>query len=65
MASSFGLCSYLLLRIVKFSGVCQASIHAIKTRNSDVTSLRDFYCKKYIEGSPAFKLAQVNNLSFI
>ncbi|KAG0596247.1 hypothetical protein M758_UG236700 [Ceratodon purpureus] len=37
-----------------------ASIHAIKSRNSDVTSLRDFFCKKYIEGSPAFKLAQRN-----
>ncbi|KAG0571619.1 hypothetical protein KC19_VG027900 [Ceratodon purpureus] len=37
-----------------------ASIHAIKSRHSDVTSLRDFFCKKYIEGSPVFKLAQRN-----
>nr|PNR53857.1 hypothetical protein PHYPA_007532 [Physcomitrium patens] len=37
-----------------------ASIHSIKSRNSDVTSLRDFFCKKYVEGSPAFKLAQRN-----
>jgi phosphatidylinositol 4-kinase len=37
-----------------------ASIHSIKSRNSEVTSLRDFFCKKYVEGSPAFKLAQRN-----
>ncbi|XP_024378951.1 phosphatidylinositol 4-kinase beta 1 isoform X2 [Physcomitrium patens] len=37
-----------------------ASIHSIKSRNSDVTSLREFFCKKYVEGSPAFKLAQRN-----
>ncbi|EFJ26597.1 hypothetical protein SELMODRAFT_97324 [Selaginella moellendorffii] len=34
-----------------------ASVHAIKTRN---TSLREYFCKKYDENSPAFKLAQRN-----
>jgi phosphatidylinositol kinase/protein kinase (PI-3 family) len=37
-----------------------ASIHAIKSRNSNLASLRDFFCKKYEEGSPSFKLAQRN-----
>ncbi|CAK9192430.1 unnamed protein product [Sphagnum jensenii] len=37
-----------------------ASIHAIKSRNSNLASLRDFFCKKYDEGSPSFKLAQRN-----
>ncbi len=38
----------------------QASIHAIKSRNANLSSLRDFFCKKYEEGSPSFKLAQVH-----
>ncbi|CAM6034140.1 unnamed protein product [Sphagnum compactum] len=37
-----------------------ASIHAIKSRNANLASLRDFFCKKYEEGSPSFKLAQRN-----
>lgn len=37
----------------------QASIHAIKSRNPDLHSLRDFFARKYKEGSPALKQAQV------
>ncbi|KAJ7543072.1 hypothetical protein O6H91_09G024200 [Diphasiastrum complanatum] len=37
-----------------------ASIHAIKSRNSDLSSLRDFFCNKYEKDSPALKLAQRN-----
>lgn len=38
----------------------QASIHSIKSRYSNMTSLRDFFNAKYQENSPSFKLAQVN-----
>ncbi|KNA16840.1 hypothetical protein SOVF_085540 [Spinacia oleracea] len=37
-----------------------ASIHSIKSRYSNVTSLRDFFNAKYQENSPSFKLAQRN-----
>ncbi|KAL2941789.1 Phosphatidylinositol 4-kinase beta 1 [Bienertia sinuspersici] len=37
-----------------------ASIHSIKSRYPNVTSLRDFFNAKYQENSPSFKLAQVN-----
>lgn len=37
-----------------------ASIHAIKSRNPGLSSLRDFFCTKYQDDSPAFKLAQRN-----
>lgn len=57
------LCTSLLFefhQVMQFFAVClQASIHAIKSRNVDLASLRDFFCKKYKEGSPSFKLAQV------
>uniref|UniRef100_A0A0E0R5N0 1-phosphatidylinositol 4-kinase n=1 Tax=Oryza rufipogon TaxID=4529 RepID=A0A0E0R5N0_ORYRU len=37
-----------------------ASIHSIKSRFPDITSLRDYYVAKYEENSPNFKLAQRN-----
>ncbi|PWA90390.1 phosphatidylinositol 4-OH kinase beta1 [Artemisia annua] len=37
-----------------------ASLHSIKSRFSNVTSLRDFFIAKYQENSPTFKLAQRN-----
>ncbi|CAO2836867.1 unnamed protein product [Amaranthus hypochondriacus] len=37
-----------------------ASIHSIKSRYPNVTSLRDFFNAKYLENSPSFKLAQRN-----
>uniref|UniRef100_A0A7C9AGJ6 1-phosphatidylinositol 4-kinase n=1 Tax=Opuntia streptacantha TaxID=393608 RepID=A0A7C9AGJ6_OPUST len=37
-----------------------ASIHSIKSRYPNVTSLRDFFNAKYKENSPSFKLAQRN-----
>ncbi|KAL9340261.1 hypothetical protein Peur_066480 [Populus x canadensis] len=37
-----------------------ASIHSIKSRHPNVTSLRDFFVAKYGENSPSFKLAQRN-----
>lgn len=37
-----------------------ASIHSIKSRYPNVTSLRDFFNAKYQENSPSFKLAQRN-----
>lgn len=37
-----------------------ASIHSIKSRFPDITSLHDFYVAKYQENSPTFKLAQRN-----
>ncbi|CAL1409273.1 unnamed protein product [Linum trigynum] len=37
-----------------------ASIHSIKSRYPDVTSLRDFFVAKYKENSSSFKLAQRN-----
>ncbi|WMV53790.1 hypothetical protein MTR67_047175 [Solanum verrucosum] len=37
-----------------------ASIHSIKSRFPDITSLREFYVAKYQENSPTFKLAQRN-----
>lgn len=39
--------------------VFQASIHSIKNRFSNITSLREFFVAKYQENSPTFKLAQV------
>jgi phosphatidylinositol 4-kinase len=36
-----------------------ASIHSIKSRYPNITSLRDFFVAKYKENSPSFKLAQV------
>ncbi|VFQ74070.1 unnamed protein product [Cuscuta campestris] len=37
-----------------------ASLHSIKSRYSNITSLRDFFVAKYQENSPTFKLAQRN-----
>ncbi|XP_058186748.1 phosphatidylinositol 4-kinase beta 1-like isoform X1 [Rhododendron vialii] len=37
-----------------------ASLHSIKSRFPDITSLRDFFVAKYQENSPSFKLAQRN-----
>ncbi|KAF0894709.1 hypothetical protein E2562_001997 [Oryza meyeriana var. granulata] len=37
-----------------------ASIHSIKSRFPNITSLRDYYVAKYEENSPNFKLAQRN-----
>ncbi|CAH2043578.1 unnamed protein product [Thlaspi arvense] len=37
-----------------------ASIHSIKSRYPNITSLRDFFAAKYKEYSPSFKLAQRN-----
>lgn len=39
--------------------LCQASLHSIKSRYPNITSLRDFFVAKYQENSPSFKLAQV------
>ncbi|KAK7274239.1 hypothetical protein RIF29_15320 [Crotalaria pallida] len=36
-----------------------ASLHAIKSRYPDISSLREFLNAKYEENSPSFKLAQV------
>jgi hypothetical protein len=45
--------------------VLQASIHSIKSRYPDITSLRDFFVAKYGENSPSFKLAQVLDIAKI
>ncbi|KAH9311814.1 hypothetical protein KI387_026849, partial [Taxus chinensis] len=37
-----------------------ASVHAIKSRYPNITSLREFFAEKYRENSPSFKLAQRN-----
>ncbi|CAN6466485.1 unnamed protein product [Victoria cruziana] len=37
-----------------------ASLHAIKSRFPNITSLRDFFSAKFQENSPGFKLAQRN-----
>nr|VDD27387.1 unnamed protein product [Brassica oleracea] len=37
-----------------------ASIHSIKSRYPNITSLREFFAAKYKENSPSFKLAQRN-----
>ncbi|KAK6924246.1 Phosphatidylinositol 3-/4-kinase, catalytic domain [Dillenia turbinata] len=37
-----------------------ASIHSIRSRYPNITSLRDFFVAKYGENSPSFKLAQRN-----
>ncbi|KAL8034673.1 hypothetical protein ABFX02_12G044300 [Erythranthe guttata] len=37
-----------------------ASLHSIKSRFPNISSLRDFFIAKYQENSPAFKLAQRN-----
>lgn len=37
-----------------------ASLHAIKSRHPNITSLREFFTDKYKENSPSFKLAQRN-----
>ncbi|ESQ31491.1 hypothetical protein EUTSA_v10003553mg [Eutrema salsugineum] len=37
-----------------------ASIHSIKSRYPNITSLHDFFAAKYKENSPSFKLAQRN-----
>ncbi|RID76932.1 hypothetical protein BRARA_B03880 [Brassica rapa] len=37
-----------------------ASIHSIKSRYPNITSLRDFFAAKYKENSPSFKFAQRN-----
>lgn len=53
---------FILLRIFLIAVliiVLQASIHSIKSRFPDITSLHDFYVAKYQENSPTFKLAQV------
>ncbi|MCI23255.1 phosphatidylinositol 4-kinase beta 1-like, partial [Trifolium medium] len=36
-----------------------ASLHSIKSRHPNISSLREFYIAKYLEDSPNFKLAQV------
>ncbi|KAL5982658.1 hypothetical protein ACLOJK_016733 [Asimina triloba] len=38
-----------------------ASLHAIKSRYPNITSLREFFIAKYEENSPSFKLAQVKD----
>ncbi|GFY91277.1 phosphatidylinositol 4-OH kinase beta1 [Actinidia rufa] len=38
-----------------------ASLHSIKSRFPNITSLRDFFVAKYEENSPSFKLAQVKD----
>jgi phosphatidylinositol kinase/protein kinase (PI-3 family) len=38
----------------------QASIHAIKSRNSNLYNLREFFCNKYGENTQEFTLAQRN-----
>ncbi|KAF5958946.1 hypothetical protein HYC85_000155 [Camellia sinensis] len=38
-----------------------ASLHSIKSRFPNITSLRDFFVAKYLENSPSFKLAQVKD----
>ncbi|CAA2970128.1 phosphatidylinositol 4-kinase beta 1-like [Olea europaea subsp. europaea] len=37
-----------------------ASLHSIKSRFPDISSLRDFFVAKYQENSPSYKLAQRN-----
>ncbi|XP_068652353.1 phosphatidylinositol 4-kinase beta 1-like isoform X2 [Aristolochia californica] len=37
-----------------------ASLHAIKSRFPNISSLRDFFVAKYVENSPTFKLVQRN-----
>ncbi|RWW23411.1 hypothetical protein GW17_00012341 [Ensete ventricosum] len=37
-----------------------ASIHSIKSRFPNISSLRDYFVAKYEENSPNFKLAQVD-----
>ncbi|GLJ36817.1 hypothetical protein SUGI_0742710 [Cryptomeria japonica] len=37
-----------------------ASVHAIKSRHPNITSLREFFAEKYEENSPSFKFAQRN-----
>ncbi|XWS33160.1 hypothetical protein CRYUN_Cryun22dG0055300 [Craigia yunnanensis] len=37
-----------------------ASLHSIKSRYPNISSLREFYAAKYQENSPSFKLAQRN-----
>ncbi|KAI4317111.1 hypothetical protein L6164_025015 [Bauhinia variegata] len=37
-----------------------ASLHSIKSRYPDISSLREFFIAKYQENSPSFKLAQRN-----
>ncbi|KDP42612.1 hypothetical protein JCGZ_24386 [Jatropha curcas] len=37
-----------------------ASLHSLKSRYPNITSLRDFFVAKYEENSPSFKLAQRN-----
>ncbi|PNY13785.1 phosphatidylinositol 4-kinase beta 1-like protein [Trifolium pratense] len=37
-----------------------ASLHSIKSRYPNISSLREFYIAKYLEDSPNFKLAQRN-----
>ncbi|XP_052620227.1 phosphatidylinositol 4-kinase beta 1 isoform X1 [Lactuca sativa] len=37
-----------------------ASLHSIKSRYPDITSLRDFFIAKYQENSPSYKLSQRN-----
>ncbi|KAL6507600.1 Phosphatidylinositol 4-kinase beta 1 [Orobanche gracilis] len=39
-----------------------ASLHSIKSRFPNISSLRDFFIAKYQENSPAFKLAQLGTL---
>lgn len=42
----------------------QASIHSVKSRFPNISSLRDYYVAKYEENSPNFKLAQVRMTPF-
>lgn len=37
----------------------QASLHSIKSRYLNISSLREFFIAKYEEDSPSFKLAQL------
>ncbi|KAK6152987.1 hypothetical protein DH2020_012626 [Rehmannia glutinosa] len=54
------LISHFYGRFACFHGdIGQASLHSIKSRFPNISSLRDFFGAKYQENSPAFKLAQV------
>ncbi|XP_023635901.1 phosphatidylinositol 4-kinase beta 1 isoform X1 [Capsella rubella] len=59
------LCPYEVLVTSSYTALIEtipdtASIHSIKSRYPNITSLRDFFVAKYKENSPSFKLAQRN-----
>ncbi|EOA12817.1 hypothetical protein CARUB_v10025777mg [Capsella rubella] len=60
------LCPYEVLVTSSYTALIEtipdtASIHSIKSRYPNITSLRDFFVAKYKENSPSFKLAQVKD----